>query len=136
MNQESFEVMDGVGHFRLSGACRFPQAVQAISAAIAKADQRGPTGLLIVTTEATGFDPPGMADRHAMVREWGQASMGHVAIALVVPPAPSSIPSGSGWWRREISACTPMSSATNRKRRPGFSMRGSPFFLPSIRDPS
>ena len=87
MNQESFEVMDGVGHFRLSGAWRFPQAVQAISAAIAKADQLGLGRLLIVTAEATGFDPPGMADRHAMVREWGQASMGHVAIALVVPPA-------------------------------------------------
>lgn len=86
MSQSSFEVIDGIGHFRLSGAWRFPQAVQAISAAIAKADRLGLSRMLIATTEATGFDPPSMADRHAMVREWGQASMGHVAIAMVVPP--------------------------------------------------
>lgn len=87
MSQNSFEVRGGIGHFRLSGAWRFQQAVQAISAAITKADQLGVARMLIVTTEATGFDPPSTADRHAMVREWGRASMGHVAIALVVPPA-------------------------------------------------
>lgn len=87
MSQSSLEVMDGIGRFRLSGAWRFPQAVQAIGAAIAKADQLGLARMLIVTTEATGFDSPSMADRHAMVREWSQASMGHVAIAMVVPPA-------------------------------------------------
>jgi len=87
MNPNSLEVIDGIGHFRLSGAWRFQQAVRAISAAITQADQQGLARLLIVTTEATGFEPPGMADRHAMVREWGQASMGHVAIAMVVPPA-------------------------------------------------
>lgn len=87
MNQNSFEVIDGIGHFRLSGAWRFPQAVQAIGAAIAKADRLGLSRMLIVTTEATGFDPPSMADRHAMVREWSQAAMGHVAVAMVVPPA-------------------------------------------------
>lgn len=87
MSQNSFEVTDGIGHFRLSGAWRFQQAVQAISAAIAKADKLGLSRMLVVITEATGFDPPSMADRHAMVREWGQASRGHVAIAMVVPPA-------------------------------------------------
>ena len=87
MSQSSLEVMDGIGRFRLSGAWRFPQAVQAIGAAIAKADQLGLARMLIVTTEATGFDPPSMADRHAMVREWSQAAMGHVAVAMVVPPA-------------------------------------------------
>ena len=87
MSQSSLEVMDGIGRFRLSGAWRFPQAVQAIGAAIAKADQLGLARMLIVTTEATGFDPPPMADWRAMVREWSQASMGHVAIAMVVPPA-------------------------------------------------
>lgn len=87
MSQSSLEAIDGIGHFRLSGAWRFPQAVQAIGAAIAKADRLGLSRMLIVTTEATGFDPPSMADRHAMVREWSQASMGHVAIAMVVPPA-------------------------------------------------
>ncbi|HET6783230.1 MAG TPA: hypothetical protein VFH12_05285 [Pseudoxanthomonas sp.] len=87
MSQSSLEAIDGIGHFRLSGAWRFPQAVQAIGAAIAKADRLGLSRMLIVTTEATGFDPPSMADRHAMVREWSQASMGHVVIAMVVPPA-------------------------------------------------
>lgn len=87
MSQSSLEAIDGIGHFRLSGAWRFPQAVQAIGAAIAKADRLGLSRMLIVTTEATGFGPPSLADRHAMVREWSQASMGHVAIAMVVPPA-------------------------------------------------
>jgi hypothetical protein len=86
MNSNSLQVMDGIGHFRLSGAWRFPQAVQAVSAAIARAEQLGLSRMLIVTTEASGFDPPGTADRHAMVREWSQASKGHVAIAMVVPP--------------------------------------------------
>ncbi|HEX7801392.1 MAG TPA: hypothetical protein VF471_01340 [Pseudoxanthomonas sp.] len=87
MNPNDLEVIDGIGHFRLSGAWRFQQAVQAIGAAIARADQLGLARMMIVTTEATGFDPPSMADRHAMVREWSQASRGHVAIAMVVPPA-------------------------------------------------
>jgi hypothetical protein len=86
MSQSSFEVTDGIGHFRLSGAWRFQQAVQAISMAIAEVDQLGLSRMLVVTTKATGFDPPSMADRHAMVREWAQATRGHVAVAMVVPP--------------------------------------------------
>ena len=43
--------------------------------------------MLVITTEATGFEPPSTADRHGMVREWAHASMGRVAIAMVVLPA-------------------------------------------------
>lgn len=39
MSQSSFEATDGIGRFRLSGAWRFQQAVQAIGTAIAKADR-------------------------------------------------------------------------------------------------
>lgn len=39
MSQSSCEATDGIGRFRLLGACRFQQAVQAIGAAIAKADR-------------------------------------------------------------------------------------------------
>jgi hypothetical protein len=87
MSPNRLEVIDGVGHFRLSGTWRFRQAVQAVGAAIATADQRGLALLLVTTIEATGFEPPTMADRHAMVREWSQAAKGHVAIAMVVPEA-------------------------------------------------
>lgn len=87
MSANELESIESIGYFRLSGTWRFRQAVQAISAAIAQADQLGLTRLLVVTLDATGFFPPSMADRHGMVREWAHASMGRVSIAMVVPPA-------------------------------------------------
>ena len=87
MSPNSLEVIDGIGHFRLSGEWRFQQAVQAVTAAITQADQLGLARLMLVTIEATGFGPPSIADRHSMVREWAHASMGHIRIAMVVPPA-------------------------------------------------
>lgn len=87
MNPNTLEVVEGIGHFRLCGPWIFSQAVQAAIAAVNEARGRGLKQLLIVTTAATGFDPPCMADRHAMVRKLSHASMGRVTIAMVVPHA-------------------------------------------------
>ena len=81
------QVMDGTGYFRLVGPWGFQGAVQAIAAAVALARDNDIRRMLVVTTGATGFEPPSMADRHGMVREWAHASMGRVSIAMVVPPA-------------------------------------------------
>jgi hypothetical protein len=83
----TLQVVDGVGHFHLRGDWRFHQVVRAVSTVITQADQLGLSRLMLVSIEATGFEPPSMADRHFMAREWAQASMGHVAIAMVVPAA-------------------------------------------------
>lgn len=83
----TLQVIDGVGHFHLRGDWRFQQAVRAVSTVITQADRLGLSRLMLVSIEATGFEPPSMADRHFMAREWAQASMGHVAIAMVVPAA-------------------------------------------------
>ena len=80
------QVVDGIGYFRLDGPWGFQQAVQAITAAVALAREADIRRMLVVTTGATGFEPPSMADRHGMVREWAHASMGRVTIAMVVPP--------------------------------------------------
>lgn len=81
------QVVEGIGRFRLIGPWGFQQAAQAVTAAVVLARENDIRRMLVITTDATGFEPPSMADRHGMVREWAHASMGRVAIAMVVPPA-------------------------------------------------
>lgn len=81
------QVVEGIGRFRLVGPWGFQQAVQAVKAAVVIAREDDVRRMLVITIEATGFEPPSTADRHRMVRGWTHASMGRVAIAMVVPPA-------------------------------------------------
>jgi hypothetical protein len=87
MNPDTFEVVDGVAHFRLAGPWGFRQAVQAASAAITRARGLGLARLLIVTTQASGFTPPSVFERHAMARELSVASGSRITVAMVVPAA-------------------------------------------------
>lgn len=58
-----------------------------VSAAILMAREQGLHKLLVVIApEALDVEPPGVAARHAMVREWAEAAQGMVTIAVVVPP--------------------------------------------------
>lgn len=81
------QVVEGIGRFLLVGPWGFQQAVQAVTAAVVLARENDIRRMLVITTEATGFERPSTADRHGMVREWAHASMGRVAIAMVVLPA-------------------------------------------------
>lgn len=81
------EQADGFAVFRPTGAYTFPQAVQAVAEAIAQARDAGSAKLLAVGTAIHGFDPPSVAERHQMVREWADVAQGRVEIALVMPAA-------------------------------------------------
>jgi hypothetical protein len=81
-----FEVVEGVGYYRLSGNLGFPQAVKAILEAIIAAREQGLRTLLVDILEAC-FESPGVAERHAMVRAWAEAAQGMLKIAMVAPPA-------------------------------------------------
>lgn len=80
------EVQDGLAQYRVVGPQTFQQAVRAVTAAIGSCRQQGLELMLIVCTEAVGFEPPGTVERHAMVRGWAEAAHGAVRIAMVVPP--------------------------------------------------
>lgn len=81
-----FKVVEGIGEYRLLVACGFPQAVRDITAAITRVREQGLRKMLVVVTGRVTFDSPSVAERHAMVRDWSQASMGLVRIAMIVPP--------------------------------------------------
>lgn len=84
---EDLERKDGYALFRPVGAYTFPQAVQAVAEAIAQVRDEGIGKLLAVGSEIHGFDPPSVAERHQMVREWADVAQGRVAVALVMPAA-------------------------------------------------
>jgi hypothetical protein len=60
--------------------------VRAVTEAVCRCREQGLRKMLIVCTEAVGFAPPSMVERHAMVRGWADAAHGAVRIAMVVPP--------------------------------------------------
>ena len=80
------EVVDELGQYRLVGPQGFHQAVRAVTEAVCTCREQGLRKMLIVSTEAVGFEPPSMVERHAMVRRWAEAAHGAVRIAMVVPP--------------------------------------------------
>ena len=80
------EVLDDLGQYRVVGAQNFQQAVRAVTEAVCSCREQGLRKMLIVCTEAVGFEPPSMVERHAMVRGWAEAAHGAVRIAMVVPP--------------------------------------------------
>ena len=79
-----FEIVDDVAVFRLAGDHGFTAATKLVASALAQACRQRHDRLLIVGTELTGFDPPGIAARHRMVREWADAAQAWVRCALVV----------------------------------------------------
>lgn len=79
------EVLDDLGQYRVVGAQNFQQAVRAVTEAVCSCREQGLRKMLIVCTEAVGFEPPSMVERHAMVRAWAEAAHGVVRIAMVVP---------------------------------------------------
>jgi len=81
-----FEIIDDVAVVRLVGDHRFAAASKLVSSMLAEALRRRHDKLLVVATELTGFDPPGLAARHEMMREWAHAAQALVRCAMVVRP--------------------------------------------------
>jgi len=80
------EVVEDVGYCRLSGNHGFQQSVKAIIEAITAAREQGLRSLLVDIVELRGFDAPGIAERHGMVRAWAEAAQGMLRVAMVAPP--------------------------------------------------
>lgn len=80
----TLEKMDGFAAWRPVGNFNFPEAVQAVARTIAQARDEGIGKLLVVGTQVSGFDPPSIAERHQMVREWADVAEGRVIMAIVM----------------------------------------------------
>ena len=83
----TLEKMDGFAVWRPVGTFNFPEAVQAVARTIAQVRDEGIGKLLVVGTQVGGFDPPSVAERHQMVREWADVAEGRVIMALVMHAA-------------------------------------------------
>jgi hypothetical protein len=83
----TLERMDGFAAWRPAGNLSFPEAVQAVARTIAQARDEGIGKLLVVGTQVSGFEPPSVAERHQMVREWADVAEGRVIMAIVMPAA-------------------------------------------------
>jgi hypothetical protein len=82
----AFEMVDDVAVVRLAGDHRFTAASKLVASMLAEAFRQRHGKLLVVATELTGFEPPGIAARHEMMREWAQAAQTVVRCAMVVRP--------------------------------------------------
>jgi hypothetical protein len=83
---DHFEFVDGIAVFRPVGQHPLQHLVKLVRKAIVQACVQRIGKLLIVTTDVTGFNAPGLAVRHSMVREWASAANGQVSIAMVARP--------------------------------------------------
>lgn len=72
---------------RAFGEGTFAQAVAAIGAGIARAREGGRRRLLIDAREVDGFPPPGIGERHWMIREWVAVADARMRLAFVVVPS-------------------------------------------------
>lgn len=80
------ERIGDTGIVRPTGQASIEDAVALVTAAIVEARRLRLTGLVVAVTGLSGFGPPSVAVRHAMVREWAHAAEGRLRVALVVPP--------------------------------------------------
>ena len=79
-----FVVMDGMAVLRLSGHYLLDDAVRFTKATILAAKAHHIADVLVVATNISGFDPPSVSARHAMVRELASAANGSVRLAAVL----------------------------------------------------
>lgn len=83
----TLEKRDGFAVLRPVGTLNFTEAVQAVARAIAQVRDEGIGKLLVVGTQVSGFDPPSIAERHQMMREWADIAEGRVIMAMVMHAA-------------------------------------------------
>ena len=82
----SFAFESDIAIWRHSGRMSLDRAIRFVTEAIVAARECGIRKLLVDTTGLDGFDPPSLASRHRIVREWANASGGAVQLAIVVRP--------------------------------------------------
>ena len=83
---EHFEILKEHAVFRPTGKVSIEQAVELVTAAIAFARSLQIRQLLVDASNLTGFEPPDVAMRYFIVREWARAAAGGVRVAFVAIP--------------------------------------------------
>lgn len=79
-----FVVMDGMAVLRFSGHYLLDDAIRFVKSTILAAKSHHISDVLVVATDISGFDPPSVSARHAMVRELAFAADGAVRLAAVL----------------------------------------------------
>lgn len=83
---QSFETGGELAVLRVVGEHTLQQTVDAVTAALLRARERGADKLLVDITAISGFDPPTLGARHEFVARWAEAGRGHLRMAMVVRP--------------------------------------------------
>ena len=83
LHHTGFDFVDGIAVMRISGRYTLQNAIHRIRDTIAEASAKRIRKLVVVITEATGFEVPGVGMRASMIREWADAGAGVVRIAMV-----------------------------------------------------
>lgn len=83
-HSHAFEMIDGIACLRIAGSYHFDAATALVTSALAQAFAQRHDRLLVVATDMVGFDPPGVAARHQMIRHWAGAAQAWVRVAMVV----------------------------------------------------
>jgi hypothetical protein len=78
---------DGRGLFRPCGRHSLVDAVDLVSAAIAKCRGHGVKSLLVDTTGLVDLPIPSLLDRFLMVEDWAREAHGTVLVAMVAAPS-------------------------------------------------
>ncbi len=81
-----FEMLGDVGIFRVLGDMPFATAMQSVTAAIVSAQAQRIGKFMIVTLELSKVEPPSIAMRHFLAREWATAAGTAMRVAIVAKP--------------------------------------------------
>jgi hypothetical protein len=78
------ETIDGIGIYRVAGAGRLDQAIEAVSGAVLQARESGVERLMVVVPDS-GLAAPSPAEILRMVRHWAELAGGRMRLAVVSP---------------------------------------------------
>ena len=79
----SLEMLGDIAVLRVSGDMSLESAIRAIKSGIAASRSRRATKLLIDGSQLGGFDPPSVAARSYLTREWAEAAGSAMRIAYI-----------------------------------------------------
>jgi len=83
---EHFSVAGDRAEFRPRGEVSVHQGAELVTRVIARTRELGLRKLLLDITLVRGFDPPSLATRYHLVRQWAEAARGVVRVVFVSRP--------------------------------------------------
>lgn len=83
---EHFEILEDRAVYRPTGEMSLQQAVQLVTTGIAFSREHQIRKLLLDITCLTGFEPPNLATKYFLFRDWARIAEGRVCVAFVSRP--------------------------------------------------